>query len=151
MNTLPFTRLLFGLLAASALWIGFRAWQAYTRPAIIVTWSTASEFDTAGFHLYRATAPEGPFEKITPALIPASPDPLSGGEYSFTDTAVEPGGHYYYHLEEVETTGITHLEGPLEAIAAPHGILEGVAAVLLLIVAGLGLARTSRPAPSRQD
>ena len=41
--------------------------------AVNVKWQTATEFDNLGFHLYRADAPEGPYNRITDKLISARP------------------------------------------------------------------------------
>ncbi|NIN65277.1 MAG: hypothetical protein GTO63_11385, partial [Anaerolineae bacterium] len=46
---------------------------------VIVEWTTESEIDLAGFNLYRSERPDGPYVKVNEALIPASPDPLTGG------------------------------------------------------------------------
>ena len=70
-----------------------------------IQWSTASEVDTAGFNIYRSESPDGPWVKINDELIPPSDDPLSGGEYTFTDPDAAPGKTYYYQLEEVEYSG----------------------------------------------
>lgn len=79
-----------------------------------VTWRTESEINTAGFNLYRGLSPTGPFDvKVNDQLIPASPDPLTGGEYRFVDRTVRPGVTYYYQLQEVETDGQVNSYGPI--------------------------------------
>lgn len=74
---------------------------------IIISWSTETEVNTAGFNVYRALHEDGPWEKINPRLVPASPDPMRGGSYVFTDTNVIAGITYWYELEEVELGGRT--------------------------------------------
>ncbi len=94
---------------------------AACRPApapILVEWTTASEMNTAGFNLYRSSQPEGPFVKMNANLIPASPDPLSGGKYKYEDPAVTPGQTYYYKLEDIELGGAKAEHGPIK-ITAP--------------------------------
>jgi hypothetical protein len=71
-------------------------------PRIVVTWETASEVDTAGFHVYRSPSPDGPFERVTDAPIPAQGDPLVGATYQHEDRNLVWGQRYYYQLEEVE-------------------------------------------------
>ena len=58
---------------------------------IIINWSTATEFQTAGFNLYRAESEQGPYQKVNAKIIPASPDPLVGGDYVYRDNQVKPG------------------------------------------------------------
>ncbi|MFN8596887.1 MAG: hypothetical protein U0559_11985 [Anaerolineae bacterium] len=98
--------------------------------AVTVEWSTASELNTAGFNLYRADRPDGPFTQINSDLIPASPDPLVGGSYAFTDTHVIGGQTYYYKLEDVETSGAKTDQGTVQVVA------EGGPSPALIIVAG---------------
>lgn len=103
--------------------------------AITVEWSTASELNTAGFNLYRGDSKDGPYTRINPELIPASPDPLVGGTYTFTDTNVLPGHTYYYQVEEVETSGATNRPGLVEVTAD-----SGPNPLVLIASAGVGIA-----------
>jgi hypothetical protein len=88
---------------------------------VLVEWATESEVDTAGFNLYRSDSPEGPFIRLNDHLIPASPDPLVGGSYVFTDTDVVAGRTYHYQLEDVELDGTGTRHGPIEAMARARG------------------------------
>jgi hypothetical protein len=104
---------------------------------VTVEWSTASELNTAGFNLYRGETKDGPFTRINTDLIPASPDPLIGGSYTFTDTAVIGGRTYYYQLEDVETSGAAKVEGVVEVKADggldPALLIALVAASLIMV------------------
>ena len=80
-------------------------WQKQARPQLIVEWSTESQVNTAGFFLYRGESPGGPWTQVNAALIPATDDILTGGQYRYTDTAVLPGHTYYYQLEDVGLGG----------------------------------------------
>jgi hypothetical protein len=71
-------------------------------PHIVLTWETASEVDTAGFHVHRGLSPDGPFELVTDTPIPAQGDPLVGATYQYEDRDLVWGRRYYYQLEEVE-------------------------------------------------
>ncbi len=104
-----------------------------TPPVVTVEWSTASELNTAGFNLARGDNQTGPFTRLNAEMIPASPDPLVGGSYVYTDTQVSAGHTYYYQLEEVETTGSTSVQGVV-AVTASGGLNP------LLVGAGIGLA-----------
>lgn len=113
-------------------------WQSYANPQVVVEWSTATELDTAGFNLYRSASADGPFVQVNQQLVPSSPDPLTGGDYSFADTAVDPGRTYFYELEEVEYNGATQRFPPIQASAGGSplslllaGVIVAAGAILL--------------------
>ncbi len=106
--------------------------SAATPPVVTVEWSTASELNTAGFNLSRGASQTGPFTRLNTEVIPASPDPLVGGSYVYTDTQVVAGQTYYYQLEEVEISGGTSVQGVV-AVTASSGLTP------LLVGAGIGL------------
>ncbi len=120
-------------------WAGY----AFLNPTVIVAWSTATEFETAGYAVYRGESPDGPFEKISDTLIPAAGDPISGGDYEFIDRGVEPGVTYYYMLEEVELSGGANREGTDVATASRRGLVEGALGIILVIT-GVALVRSSQ-------
>lgn len=84
---------------------------------IELRWSTAAEISNAGFNLYRATAENGPYEKITPALIPARGSATRGADYTYPDTGLKPGTRYWYRLEDVDLDGNATTHGPTSATA----------------------------------
>ena len=89
---------------------------------VIVEWTTESEFNLAGFNVYRSDDPEGSFLRLNDALIPASSDPVARGSYVYTDTTVTAGVTYYYKLEDVELDGNSSKHGPIELAAAAETI-----------------------------
>ena len=121
------------------------------RSSVIVSWETATELETAGYFIYRSESPDGPFEKITEEMIPASTSPLTGGSYEYTDTETRAGNTYYYQLEEIETSGTTNIEGPIEGMAAYRGIPEGVLGIILLVFAWLTRRVAIRGAINEQE
>ena len=127
-----------GLLFLTAAVLGFQGWQGSMDATVIVEWSTASELDTAGFHLYRSENPDGSYSRITRNLIPASPDPLTGGSYSYLDSDVVVGQTYFYELEEIEINGSTSRFGPIEAKAEGDGKTELTLAVTFAGVGAMG-------------
>ncbi len=108
----------------------------------IISWTTATEMNTAGFNLYRAERADGPYAKINADLIPVASDPLGGNQYEFNDPDVTPGRTFYYQLEEVELGGKTTRHGPIIVAARASWLCENLsvlvllAAVLLLVLAG---------------
>lgn len=82
---------------------------------VVLCWRTESELDNLGFHLYRALAPEGPYARLTPELIPGAGNSASAREYSFIDWQVVPGVTYWYELEDVAFDGTTTRHGPISA------------------------------------
>jgi hypothetical protein len=119
----------------------FLLWQASREATVLVEWSTASELDTVGFNLYRADTPGGPFIQVNNELIPASSDPLAGGNYSYPDGAVQPGRTYYYELEEVQSNGGRDRFGPIsvQAESGSAARLMLILGVVLILLLGVGM------------
>jgi hypothetical protein len=86
--------------------------------AVALFWETASELDNLGFHLYRATAAEGVYERITALPIPGLGGSPVGARYSYRDAGRENGTTYFYKLEDIETSGRTEEHGPVAATPA---------------------------------
>jgi hypothetical protein len=100
-----------------------------------VEWTTEVEMNTAGFDLFRGESPAGPFDvRVNDELIPASPDPLAGGEYSYVDRTAEAGKRYYYQLQEVELGGAVNSYGPIEVRASVVDWRVAVAGLALVAV-----------------
>jgi hypothetical protein len=87
--------------------------------SVTLAWETGTEVDNAGFNLYRAITPGGPWTKINGALIAAEGDPVAGARYSFLDEDLAPGT-YTYELEDVDLNGVATLHGPVSATAMPR-------------------------------
>ena len=102
-------------------------------PSITIEWSTASELDTAGFNLYRSDSQKNEGIKVNNGLIPASSDPLDGGNYTYEDNQVVTGIIYFYTLEEIETSGKTNILGQIQVEARRAGLIEGITGLLLII------------------
>ena len=89
--------------------------------AVELSWETGSELDNLGFHLYRSTAPEGPYERITVSVIPGLGSSPEGARYRYLDDELDNGVLYYYELEDIETTGTTERHGPVSATPRTDG------------------------------
>jgi hypothetical protein len=83
------------------------------RRGVILSWTTATEVDNAGFLILRSTSPSGPFVPITPVLIPAEGSGISGATYEFEDRTARRKRVYYYQLIDVDLTGVMTMNGPV--------------------------------------
>jgi len=84
---------------------------------ILVTWQTLSEFNNAGFNLYRALDVDG--ERTLLGWVPSStPGSTAGAAYSLQDFDVVAGQIYWYWLEDVDLLGVATLHGPVNAVQA---------------------------------
>lgn len=121
--------------------IGLAVLVAGCTVPVRVEWTTEVEMNTAGFDLFRGESPAGPFDvRINDELIPASPDPLAGGEYSYVDRTAEAGQTYYYQLQEVELGGAVNSYGPIEVRASVVDWRVMVAGLALVaVVVGVGM------------
>ena len=73
--------------------------------AVIITWSTESELDNAGFNLLRSSSRSGEFTKINAQLIPGAGTTGEKNTYTWTDTSAKPNVVYYYQIEDVSLDG----------------------------------------------
>ena len=89
--------------------------------AVVLTWTTESEVDNAGFNLRRSEKRASGFTLLNPALIAGAGTTGERQTYTFTDTSAKPGIEYYYQIEEVafdgkrETLVTRVLPGPVSA------------------------------------
>ncbi len=127
-----------GTMMLAAMVLGYLAVRGMNKAVVLVEWSTASELNTAGFNLYRAENPEGPYTQINTNLFPASPDPLTGGAYQYEDRQTRPGVIYYYQLEGVDYNGNRSRFGPIEVKAANAGIVEVILSAAFVLAGGIG-------------
>ena len=89
--------------------------------AVVLTWTTESEVDNAGFNLRRSEKRASGFTLINAALIAGAGTTGERQTYTFTDTSAKLGVEYYYQIEEVafdgkpETLAMRMLRGPVSA------------------------------------
>ena len=90
--------------------------------AVVVTWTTESEVDNAGFNLRRSEKRNSGFILLNPALIAGAGTTGELQTYTFTDTSAKPSVAYYYQIEEIsfdgkrETLATRRLRGPVSAV-----------------------------------
>jgi hypothetical protein len=126
--------------------LGLGAWTAWSsrHARVNIEWTTASELNTVGFNLYRRDSLEGPEVRINPELIPASTDPLAGGNYHFVDRAARPGQTYTYELEDVESDGVTNRSWRTSVTVPRQALIEAGVAVLLVAGSLAGMLANRR-------
>ena len=73
---------------------------------VLITWTTASELDNAGFNLLRSQQRNDTFVVINPMLIPGAGTSAEKHIYAFTDTTAKPDVVYYYRIEDVSFAGV---------------------------------------------
>ena len=97
---------------------GFRAGGAlpvelsYFRPvrdkmtgAVVITWSTQSELNNAGFFIKRSQQKDGEFKVINAAMVPGAGTTSEKQFYTYNDTTAQPNVVYYYQIEDVSLDG----------------------------------------------
>ena len=88
---------------------------------VVLTWTTESEVDNAGFNLRRSEKRDSGFTRLNSALIAGAGTTGERQTYTFTDTSAKPGVEYYYQIEEVASDGkpatlaMRLLRGPVSA------------------------------------
>lgn len=82
---------------------------------VAVRWETATEIETAGFHIWRTDGEESEFQRITTTLIPAEGGSTWGAAYVHIDEDVIANAPYVYMLEDIEYSGKSTLHDPSAA------------------------------------
>ena len=73
--------------------------------AVVITWSTESELDNAGFNILRSQSRTGEFTRINAQLIPGAGTTGEKTAYTWTDTSAKPNVLYFYQIEDVSLEG----------------------------------------------
>jgi hypothetical protein len=85
---------------------------------VVLRWSTASEHERFGYHVYRGLHPEGPFDRLTEEVIPGGGTSDVPRHYRYEDASVALGVTYYYYVESVSTSGHRERLTPVRAVEA---------------------------------
>ena len=83
----------------------FRPARDKTTGAAVITWSTQSELNNAGFFIKRSQQRDGQFKVINATMIPGAGTTSEKQFYTFTDTTAQPNVVYYYQIEDVSLDG----------------------------------------------
>ncbi|MBZ0269794.1 T9SS type A sorting domain-containing protein [bacterium] len=94
---------------------GLRALPDLRTPGVTVEWSTSSEADHDGFHVYRSNSLNGPWDRLTSDLVRGQ------SPYSYRDTRVQPNSTYYYRIGAVDFSANEVMYGPVEASTPSWG------------------------------
>ena len=86
--------------------------------SVVLEWRTGSELSNLGFHVYRGPSGDGPWTRLTSALIPGLGSSAIGQSYSWADTGLANGVTYFYRLEDVDTASVSTFHGPVSATPA---------------------------------
>ena len=80
---------------------------------IELSWSTATETENLGFHVYRSRSEPGTYMKISQQIIPGAGSTGESHRYSFTDEDIEQNETYYYKLADLDFNGNMNFHGPI--------------------------------------
>lgn len=107
-----------GLIILGVCWLTFGGFllvqHPISLPPIVIRWETETEFETAGFNIYRAESADGDYKLINTELIPSRAEAATGTDYEFIDDNVSIGVTYYYMLEDVEYSNNRTQHPPLQ-------------------------------------
>ena len=73
--------------------------------AVVITWSTQSELNNAGFFIKRSQQRDGEFQIINATMIAGAGTSSEKQFYTYEDTTAQPNVVYYYQIEDVSLDG----------------------------------------------
>ena len=83
----------------------FRPERQKDTGAVVITWSTQSELNNAGFFIKRSQQRDGEFKVINATMIPGAGTTSEKQFYIYTDTTAQPDVVYYYQITDVSLDG----------------------------------------------
>ena len=84
---------------------GFGAKRDPLTGAVVITWSTQSELNNAGFFIKRSQQQKGKFVVVNPTMIAGAGTTAEKQSYTYTDATADPNIVYYYQIEDVSLDG----------------------------------------------
>ena len=84
---------------------GFGAKRDPLTGAVVITWSTQSELNNAGFFIKRSQQQSGKFVVVNPTMISGAGTTAEKQSYTYTDATADPNVIYYYQIEDVSLDG----------------------------------------------
>ena len=73
--------------------------------AVVITWSTQSELNNAGFFIKRSQQRDGEFQVVNATMIAGAGTTSEKQFYTYNDTTAQPNVVYYYQIEDVSLDG----------------------------------------------
>ena len=83
----------------------FRPARDKVTGAVVITWSTQSELNNAGFFIKRRRQRDGEFKVVNATMIPGAGTTSEKQFYTYTDTTAQANVVYYYQIEDVSLDG----------------------------------------------
>ena len=90
---------------------------------VTLNWTTQTETENYGFHVYRSEFIDRDYIKLTQTIIPGAGSSASVHHYSYVDSTVEISKTYYYKLKSLDYNGNEDFFGPIVAtVTAVHSL-----------------------------
>lgn len=88
---------------------------------VMIAWTTQSESENLGFHIYKSDSPTGQKIRANKEMIKGAINSETRHDYSWEEAADKDGNIWYFWLADVSTDGSMRFYGPkrVETIAAP--------------------------------
>ena len=83
----------------------FRPARDKVTGAVVITWSTQSELNNAGFFIKRSQQRDGEFKVINATMIAGAGTTSEKQFYTYNDSTAQPNVVYYYQIEDVSLDG----------------------------------------------
>ena len=77
----------------------------FVKDEVVISWTTESELNNAGFNIFRSTSRTKKFQRINPKLIQGAGTTGQRTQYQFIDKTAKPDVAYYYRLEDIDLSG----------------------------------------------
>lgn len=95
---------------------------------VTLTWTTATETENLGFHIYRSIAKESDYVQITGEMILGAGSSDEAQNYTYTDCDIKSGNTYYYKLADVDFNGNINFHVPIsitiEAVPTKYSLAQ---------------------------
>ena len=73
--------------------------------AVVITWSTQSELNNAGFFIKRSNQRDGQFQVVNATMVAGAGTTGEKQFYTYTDATAQSNVVYYYQIEDVSLDG----------------------------------------------